>query len=355
MWGMATYRGAAMRVVACVLAISPMLVSEMPNASAATKVPTVTRVSVLPSRVWTGTGVTLRSGDSVTIRISGRIHFGATPIDRLSPAGIPRGKLCDTINARVPGSSTWPAPRLDCWSAIGRIGAGPPFAIGNVKTIHVASDGVLQLGVNDNFLRDNSGKWAATVIVIAPPAKKSTQSTNFIPFVLLGIAILGALAGIVLLVARRRRNAGQRPARKPKPPRARKPARTPKPPATAPVATGAIAVPSEVVLPRGVAAPVNSEFTEVNIFEVEFSDSTSLRVGYNYFPEGTLVHVRVAQRARAAVTGEFVTDGGGSQYHFVTVPLGSELEPNADGADVYFTWAIGGVPFQYSVRRAPAR
>jgi hypothetical protein len=359
MRGMATCRCAAMRVVACVLAISPMLVSEMPNASAATKVPTVARVSVVPSHVWTDTGVTLRSGDSVTIRISGRIHFGAPPIDRLSPKGIPRGKLCDSINAaRVPGSSTWPAPKLDCWSAIGRIGGGPPFAIGNVRTVHVASDGVLQLGVNDNFLRDNSGKWAATVIVIPPPAKQSTQSTqstNFIPFVLLGIAILGALAGIVLLVARRRRNAGQRPARKPKPTRARKPARTPKPPATAPVATGAIAVPSEVVLPRGVAAPVNSEFTEVNIFEVEFSDSTSLRVGYNYFPEGTLVHVRVVQRAKAAVTGEFVTDGGGSQYHFVTVPLGSELEPNPDGADVYFTWAIGGVPFQYSVRRAPAR
>jgi hypothetical protein len=346
------HRSAAMRVVACMLAISPMLASEMPNASAATKVPTVTRVSVLPSNVWTDTGVTLRSGDSVTIRLSGRIHFGAPPIDRLSPAGIPRGKLCDRINARVRGSSTWPAPKLDCWSAIGRIGAGQPFAVGNGKTIHAATDGALQLGVNDNFLRDNSGKWAATVIVIAPPAK---QSTNFMPFVLLGIAVLGGLGGIVLLVTRARRNTRARPARKPKPARARKPAPIPKPPPVVPVATGAIAGPAEVVLAGGVAAPASSEFTEVNIFEVEFSDSTSLRVGYNYFPAGTVVQVRVAQRAKASVTGEFVTDGGGSQYHFVTVPLGSELEPNPDGADVYFTWDIGGVPFQYSVRRAPVR
>jgi hypothetical protein len=108
-------------------------------------------------------------------------------------------------------------------------------------------------------------------------------------------------------------------------------------------------------LPRGVAAPVNSEFTEVNIFEVEFSDGATLRVGYNYFPEGTVVDVRVAQRTRASVTGQFVTEGGGSRYHFVTVSLGAELEPNPEGADVYFTWDIGGVPFQYSVRRDPVR
>ncbi len=49
-----------------------------------------------------------------------------------------------------------------------------------------------------------------------------------------------------------------------------------------------------------------------------------------------------------------MTKGGGSQYHFVTVELSAELEPNPNGADVTFVWDIGGVPFQYSVRRVLA-
>lgn len=353
MWRTARCRGAATRVAACVLALWLMLVSTMSVAAAAPKAPTLTKVSVLPNKVWTDTGVALRSGDAITIRAAGRIHFGAPPIDRLSAAGIPRAKLCDAINVRVPGNSTWPAPKLDCWSLIARIGAGAPFPIGNVKSFHATTDGELFLGVNDNFLRDNSGKWSATLVVTHPPAK---ASTNFLPFALIGVAIVGALVGILFLVARARRNARGRP-RKPKPARARKPEPPPKPvPApAAPVATSGMERPPEVVLAPGVAAPDLSAYTEVNIFEVEFSDSTSLRVGYNYFPEGTLVHVRIAQRARASVMGEFVTDGGGAIYHFVTVPLETELEPNPEGADVYFTWDIGGVPFQYSVRRDPVR
>jgi hypothetical protein len=356
MWRTATCRRAATRVAACVVALSLMLVPTMSVAAAATKAPTLVNVSVLPNKVFTDTGVALRSGDAITIRATGRIHFGAPPIDRLSAAGIPRGKLCDEINVRVPGNSTWPAPKLDCWSLIARIGAGAPFAIGNVKTFHAPTDGELFLGVNDNFLRDNSGKWSATLVLTPPPTK---ESTNFLPFALIGIAILGVLVGIGLLVARARRNAPGR-ARKPKPAQARKPVPKPKPvptptPTAAPVAPRGMEVRPEVVLAPGVAAPDHSMYTEVNIFEVEFSDSTSLRVGYNYFPEGTQVHVRIAQRARAAVVGEFVTEGGGAIYHFVTVPLETELEANPDGADVYFTWDIGGVPFQYSVRRDPVR
>jgi len=37
----------------------------------------------------------------------------------------------------------------------------------------------------------------------------------------------------------------------------------------------------------------------------------------------------------------------------VTLPLGVHLEPAPAAVDVQFTWAIGGVPFRYSVRRDP--
>ena len=88
--------------------------------------------------------------------------------------------------------------------------------------------------------------------------------------------------------------------------------------------------------------------------EVEFPDFASLRVGYSYFPEGTVVRWLVRQAAVTAATGEFVTIGGGGANHFVTILLGTELALSAEAADVDFTWDIGGVPFGYSVRRNPA-
>jgi hypothetical protein len=349
MGGMAIHRCAAMRVIACVSALWMMLVPLMPAASAATAAPTVTHISVSPRQVWTTTGVVLRSGDTVTIRASGRIHFGVDLIDRVPPAGIRRGPQCDAINEhKAPGPTVWPAPQLDCWALIGRIGVGPPFAIGNAKTLHATSKGVLSLGVNDDYLPDNRGTWAATVIVTAAPAK---HSNNVVLFALVGAVVLAALIAIVALVVRSR-TAGEHKPRDPRRPKDPKAPREPK----AAVAAGSAAAPSGTRSPHGVVAPVDdSEFTDVNIFEVEFSDRASLRVGYNYFPEGTVVHWRVAQRAKPAASGEFVTNGGGNTYHWVTIPLGVELEPSPDGADVNFTWAIGTVPFQYSVRRDPAR
>ena len=61
----------------------------------------------------------------------------------------------------------------------------------------------------------------------------------------------------------------------------------------------------------------------MNIFEVEFPDFASLRVGYSYFPEGTAVRWLVRQGATTAATGEFVTSGGGGANHFVTIVLGT--------------------------------
>jgi hypothetical protein len=99
-------------------------------------------------------------------------------------------------------------------------------------------------------------------------------------------------------------------------------------------------------------APVEGEVVDVNIFEVEIANGTDLRVGYNYFPEGTDLHWQVRQGSLFA-HGRFPTNGGGNMYHYVTLPLGVHLEPAPAAVDVQFTWAIGGVPFRYSVRRDP--
>ncbi len=359
---MTTYRRAASRAVVCGFALALMLVPAMPAAFAATKLPTVSRVSVSPRQLFTSTGVALKSGDTITIRATGRIHFGTSPIDRVTPAGIPRGTICQKVNTRAGHSAkAFPDPTADCWSLLGRVGTGPIFAVGAGTTMNVTSKGELLLGVNDNFLGDNKGTWSVVVVLTAAPAKHSSISPLLL---VLAAVVLAALIVMVVLVLRARRSKPDpaprvRPAAVVKPRGGVAAGRTPRSrpdPIPAPVEAAGVAVPAAAALrPRGTTPVDNGEFTDTNIFEVEFADGASMRVGYNYFPEGTVVYWRIAQSAHPAAGGEFVTDGGGSTYHFVTLPLGVELEPNPDGADVHFTWAIGGVPFQYSVRRDPAR
>jgi hypothetical protein len=60
---------------------------------------------------------------------------------------------------------------------------------------------------------------------------------------------------------------------------------------------------------------------------------------------------RAGDGAASIATGEFAADGGGSTNHFVTLPLGRELEATDAGVAVDFTWSVGGVPFRYSVKR----
>jgi hypothetical protein len=99
-------------------------------------------------------------------------------------------------------------------------------------------------------------------------------------------------------------------------------------------------------------APAEGEVVDVNIFEVEITNGTELRVGYNYFPEDTDLRWQVRQGSLFA-HGQFPTNGGGNIYHYVTLPLGVRLEPGPEPVDVQFNWSIGGVPFGYSVRRDP--
>lgn len=358
---MTTYRRAATTTVVCGFALTLMLVPAMPAAFAATKVPTVSRASVLPRQLFTDTGVALKSGDTITIRATGRIRFGSAPIDRVAPAGIARGPICQRVNTRAGHSAkAFPDATADCWSLIGKVGTGPVFAVGAGTTVKVTSKGELLLGVNDNFLGDNKGTWSVVVVVTATPAKQSSLSPLLL---VLAAVVLAALIVMLVLVLRARRAKPDPeprggPAAVVKPRGGAAAGRTPRSrpdPIPAPVEAAGVAVPAAAALrPRGTTPVDNGEFTDTNIFEVEFADRASMRVGYNYFPEGTVVYWRIAQRARPAASGEFVTDGGGNAYHFVTLPLGVELEPDPDGADVHFTWAIGGVPFQYSVRRDPA-
>ena len=131
--------------------------------------------SVVPTQGWTATGVTLRAGTDVAIRASGHIRFGQQPIDRMAPAGLPRGPQCEAVAG--PGAQ-WVAPGLDCYALIGRIGSGEPFVIGNGASIDVVADGELMLAANDNNFADNSGAWSVAVSVPRPSAPGTTAETG---------------------------------------------------------------------------------------------------------------------------------------------------------------------------------
>jgi hypothetical protein len=306
--------------------VAGTVVSGAAPAAAVAGAPSV--VVVRSDRVWTATSVAVHAGDTVAIRGAGRMRFGAPPINRLTPLGIRRGPKCVAIGgARSEG---WPAPDLNCWSLIARIGSAAPFAVGDARTVRVPQTGELQLGINDNHLEDNAGSWSATITVTpatiptTPPTTGSrAKKTSIVLPVALGALVVLGSAGL-LFVLRRRRRAEVVP---------------PEATSAAPAAVGPVLEPP---------APVDS--TVGNFLDVEFAVDGSLSASYNHFPDDTVVTWSAASPGASRCTGEFVTAGGGDERHTIVIPA-TALEAAGRVADFDFSWTVGGVPFRYSVRR----
>lgn len=117
-------------------------------------------VDIVLTQAWTPTGITVEPGDSVLVEASGSMDWctGGCPNSADHVVG-PDGRSCTF--GRI-------APRLKCWSLIGKIGEdGLPFQLGSASTIHVLGGGPLFLGVNDGpgDYGDNTGSWHATIEV----------------------------------------------------------------------------------------------------------------------------------------------------------------------------------------------
>ena len=101
---------------------------------------------------WNDTGIDVRSGMDVYFDASGRVRWGPDRQD--GPAG--EGGNRHNANRPIPGR---PGGAL-----IGRIGGSDPFLIGSEKgPIRMRESGRLSLGVNDDYLQDNSGSWRVTI------------------------------------------------------------------------------------------------------------------------------------------------------------------------------------------------
>lgn len=101
------------------------------------------------------TGVTLTAGQRATVSASGIISYGsqvpACGGSTVSPNGCDRELICPVA--------------VGCDALIGRLDDGPPFPIGESKT--VPGPGTLKLGINDvaGQFADNSGAFTVTIDV----------------------------------------------------------------------------------------------------------------------------------------------------------------------------------------------
>lgn len=110
-------------------------------------------VNVSASQPWTDTGVNVRAGQTLYFDATGRVRWGPGRQDG------PEGERNSPRNDGRPIGSR-PAGAL-----IGRIGDGNDyFFIGSdTGPIRVRDGGRLYLGINDDFLQDNSGAFRVTV------------------------------------------------------------------------------------------------------------------------------------------------------------------------------------------------
>ena len=102
---------------------------------------------------WTNTGIQVRAGQTVFFSASGKVRWGPGRQD--GPDG----------EHGSPKNQARPIPSRPAAALIGRIGEGNDiFFIGSDREgIRMRSGGTLYLGVNDDFLQDNSGAFQVTV------------------------------------------------------------------------------------------------------------------------------------------------------------------------------------------------
>jgi hypothetical protein len=110
-------------------------------------------ITVSAQQQWTPTGITVRSGEWITLNTTGEIRVSGDPNDVAISAGVKNQR-------RDPAA---PLPDALTGALIGRIGNSEPFAIGNQTKIRAPATGQLFLGINDSNLSDNQGSFQVQI------------------------------------------------------------------------------------------------------------------------------------------------------------------------------------------------
>jgi hypothetical protein len=110
-------------------------------------------VLVDAAKPWSDTGLDVREGQVVYFAASGRVHWGPDRNDG------PEGEHDSPYNGGRP------IPSRPGAALIGRVGdSRESFFIGDEKgAIRMRADGRLFLGINDDYVQDNSGAFRVTI------------------------------------------------------------------------------------------------------------------------------------------------------------------------------------------------
>jgi len=101
---------------------------------------------------WSDAGIDVRAGQTIYVTATGRVSWG--PGRRDGPAG----------ERNSPRNATRPIPSRPAAALIGKIGNQDPFFIGDEEgPIRMRESGRLYLGINDDYLDDNSSNFRVTV------------------------------------------------------------------------------------------------------------------------------------------------------------------------------------------------
>ncbi len=111
-------------------------------------------VAVSSVEPWSDTGIDVRAGQTVYFEARGRVRWG--PDRRDEAAG----------EKNSPFNANRPIPRRPAAALIGKVGENSRdyfFIGGDQGPIRVRGRGRLYLGINDDYLQDNSGAFTVTV------------------------------------------------------------------------------------------------------------------------------------------------------------------------------------------------
>ena len=110
-------------------------------------------VAVSSVESWSDTGIDVRDGQTVYFESRGRVRWG--PDRRDDAAG----------EKKSPFNANRPIPRRPAAALIGRVGDSTDYFFigGDQGPILIRGRGRLYLGVNDDYLKDNSGAFTVTI------------------------------------------------------------------------------------------------------------------------------------------------------------------------------------------------
>ncbi len=104
---------------------------------------------------WTDTGIDVQAGDTVVVDAQGTAQLSDDETDTATPAGSRTGR-------RAPQAPVRQGP---AGGLVARVGNGNATFVGARETMRAATSGRLYLGVNDDYLNDNSGEYRVNVSV----------------------------------------------------------------------------------------------------------------------------------------------------------------------------------------------